>query len=138
MRWFSALSERMRDVRVCCGEWDRVLGESVTVKHGMTGMFLDPPYEDNESVYAAKSCVSEDVRQWCVENGSNRLLRIALCSYEGEHEMPDDWECVSWKARKGYQKVAEDGTHGGHRERIWFSPHCLKQPTLFSPGGITP
>ena len=40
------LAERMRKVRVCCGDWQRVCGPSVTVKHGITGVFLDPPYAD--------------------------------------------------------------------------------------------
>lgn len=36
--------------------------------------------------------------------------------------MPDDWECVLWKAQGGY---STDGTNSA-RERIWFSPACLK------------
>jgi hypothetical protein len=39
--YFEALAGRLRDVRVACGEWDRVLGDSVTHKHGITGIFLD-------------------------------------------------------------------------------------------------
>ena len=42
--YFAAISERLRGVRVACGDWKRVLGDSVTVKHGVTGVFLDPPY----------------------------------------------------------------------------------------------
>jgi DNA adenine methylase len=129
-KWFAALAERMRDVRVCCGEWDRVLGESVTTKHGMTGMFLDPPYESSEGTYAVKTQVSGAVREWAIANGDNPLLRIAICSY-GE-EMPGSWECVHWRARKGYQKVDENGEHSGHNETIWFSPACLRLPTLFN------
>ncbi|WP_272976900.1 hypothetical protein [Deinococcus geothermalis] len=37
---------------------------------------------------------------------------------------------TQWKARKGYQNVREDGTHNGHREVVWFSPHCLKPDPL--------
>jgi len=125
LEWFVALSERLRDVRVCCGEWDRVLGESVTTKHGMTGLFFDPPYESKEGTYAVHSEVSAKCRGWCIQNENNPLLRIALCGYEGEHQMLDSWDCVAWKSRKGYQKVEEDGGHSGHQERIWFSPNCL-------------
>ena len=130
--WFIALSERLRDVRVCCGEWHRVLGDSVTIKHGVTGIFLDPPYESAEGTYAVETEVSAAVREWATENGDNPLLRIALCGYAGQNEMPRGWEEVYWKARKGYQKVDADGRHGGMNERIWFSPHCLKLPTLFT------
>ena len=27
-----------------CGDWQRIMGPSVTYKIGMTGIFLDPPY----------------------------------------------------------------------------------------------
>jgi hypothetical protein len=60
--------------------------------------------------------------------------RIALCGYEGEHEMPDDWETVTWKATGGYGSQRKDGSNlNAERERIWFSPYCLKvTDTLFA------
>ncbi len=65
--------------------------------------------------------------EWCKENGDNKLLRVALCGYEGEHEMPDQWECVAWKARGGYGSQGNGaGRENSKRERIWFSPACLK------------
>lgn len=78
--------------------------------------------------------VSEHVRIWAIENGNNPLLRIALCGYEGEHAMPKDWECVEWKASGGYGNRREDNENAS-RERIWFSPHCIKpEPDLFQAG----
>jgi hypothetical protein len=131
---FDELSVRLRKVRVCCGNWDRVLGDSVTWRHGATGVFLDPPYADGAEVYAEGARISSDVREWAIANGDNPMLRIALCGYEGEHVMPDDWECVPWKAKGGYagQSKQHDNPNA-KRERIWFSPHCLggKQPSLF-------
>jgi DNA adenine methylase len=132
--YFLALSARLRDVRICCGEWDRVLGPSVTEKHGLTGVFLDPPYsQDEHSVtYSASSDLAPAVREWAIANGDNPLLKIALCGYEGEHQMPDSWECVAWKARGGY---GSQGTGAGRensaRERVWFSPACKRHPGLF-------
>ena len=134
--YFAALAARLRRVRVACGDWSRVLGESVTVKHGMTAILLDPPYGDDEHGvrYSAHSSVAADVRAWALANGSNPLLRIALCGYAGEHEMPE-WTEVAWKARGGYGSQANArGRENAKRERIWFSPHCLKvnveQPSL--------
>lgn len=129
--YFRALSFRLRRVRVCCGSWDRVLGASVTFKHGVTGVFLDPPYGDGrDAVYANESfTIAGDVREWAIANGNNPDLRIALCGYDGEHEMPSDWECVAWKAAGGYG--SQLGRENAGRERIWFSPHCLKSPSLF-------
>lgn len=64
MQYFQTLSERLRDVRIACGEWDRVLGDSVTIKHGTTGVFLDPPYSADEHTvkYSADSDVAAQVR----------------------------------------------------------------------------
>ncbi len=131
--YFEALSSRLRRVRVCCGDWSRVLGDSVTVKHGMTAVFLDPPYggevERNGTLYAEDSLtVAAQVCEWAIANGENPLLRIALCGYEGEHAMPGDWECVPWKASGGYGSQAT-GTarENSHRERVWFSPACVRQ-----------
>lgn len=127
--WFSALSARLSRVRIACGEWDRVLGESVTVKQGTTGVLLDPPYSDDEHdvTYAAGGGdVATAVRQWAIDNGDNPLLRIALCGYEGEHSMPSSWQSVAWKAQGGYGSQSDGrGRANAKRERIWFSPACL-------------
>ncbi len=136
--YFGVLSARLRDVRVACGEWDRVLGDSVTIKHGITGVFLDPPYSANEHdvTYSADTDVAGAVRKWAIANGDNPLLRIVLCGYEGEHAMPESWECVAWKSRGGYGSQADArGRANAGRERIWFSPHCLRPMSLF--GGET-
>jgi hypothetical protein len=136
LRYFQELSERLRDVRVCCGEWHRVLGDSVTFRHGVTGIFLDPPYseDEHEVTYSAHSDVAHEVREWAIANGSNPDLRIALCGYEGEHQMPDSWDCVPWKARGGYGSQGDGrGRDNAARERIWFSPACVRPMTLFQP-----
>lgn len=125
-----AISNRLRRVRVCCGDWRRVLSPSATEHNGTTGVLLDPPYGAAAgratSLYAEDSLsVAEDVREWCLEHGDNRKLRIALCGYDGEHEMPQSWQCVAWKAAGGYAAAA--GNHeNSKRERIWFSPHCAR------------
>ena len=131
---FDQLTERLRRVRVCCGDWSRVMGDSVTWRHGITGILLDPPYAEGEMKYAAgHDGVSAAVSSWCRENGHHELLRIALCGLDGEHDLPG-WECVPWKARGGYGSQRADGSNENrHRERIWFSPHCLngRQRSLF-------
>lgn len=133
--YFGSLAERLRDVRIACGEWDRVLGDSVTIKHGVTGVFLDPPYsaDEHDVTYSADSDVAAQVREWAIANGENPALRIALCGYEGEHAMPEAWEVVAWKTRGGYGSQGDGrGRANAGRERVWFSPHCVPPPTLFS------
>ena len=134
--WFGELSQRLRRVRIACGEWDRVLGDSVTVKHGLTAVLLDPPYSaDEHSVtYSAASDVAAHVREWAIANGENRQLRIALCGYEGEHPMPASWECVPWKVRGGYGSQSDGrGRENSARERIWFSPACIRRTDQLFP-----
>ena len=136
--WFDALAKRLRNVRVCSGDWSRVCGPSVTFKHGLTGVFLDPPYADTaerqSDLYREDSeDVAHAVRDWAVANGDNPLLRIALCGYEGEHEMPASWSVHSWSAGEGFGVQAEERSENGKRERIWFSPSCqaARQGSLF-------
>ena len=136
--WFNALANRLRFVRVCSGDWSRVCGPSVTFKHGVTGVFLDPPYADTadrQSDLYRKDCenVAHDVRAWAIENGDNPLLRIALCGYDGEHVMPTSWSVHVWSAGEGFGAQADERSNNGKRERIWFSPACLgtREPELF-------
>lgn len=126
-----SLSERLRNVRVCCGEWHRVLGPSVTEKNGTTAIFLDPPYgskDRDDDIYSVDSMtIAQDVARWAVDNGNNPMLRIALCGYDGEFDPPNEWETVQWKASGGYGSQNANGNDNPYKERIWFSPHCLKE-----------
>lgn len=130
--WFIALSERLARTRVCSGDWSRVCGPSVTTRLGLTGVFLDPPYADTAKragdLYNKDSqTVAHEVRAWALANGDNPKMRIALCGYEGEHVIPETWECVPWKAKGGYGGQKKEGENtNAHAERIWFSPHCVK------------
>jgi DNA adenine methylase len=139
LEWIAELSNRLRDVRVACGDWTRVLGPSVTgAGGGICGVFLDPPYDvaDRVDVYATESKVAPAVRQWCRDNGDDTALRIVLAGYDGEHnELTEHgWRVVEWKARGGYGSQGDgDGRANAKRERLWLSPHCLGvKPDLFS------
>ena len=131
LEMFTALQERLRSVRVCCGDWSRVCGPSPTFKLGLTAVYLDPPYsaeaERTANLYA-EDClrVAHDVREWAIANGDNPLLRIALCGYSGEHVMPDGWTAWGWKTRGGYGSRGDGrGRVNAGREVVLFSPHCL-------------
>ena len=128
--YFRAISDRLRRVRVCCGDWTRVLGRAPTEGNGITGVLLDPPYDTRagrkSDLYAVETDVSVAVREWAIAHGDNPKLRIALCGYDGEHAMPDSWACVAWKTRGGYGRLSNGrGRANAARERIWFSPYCL-------------
>jgi DNA adenine methylase len=70
------LAERLRRVRVCCGDWKRVLTPSVTTYVGLCGVFLDPPYAHDmrERCYAEDHDISADVRQWAIGERRQREL----------------------------------------------------------------
>lgn len=130
--YMQALAARLRRVRVCCGDWSRIVGKSPTYNLGLTGVFLDPPYSDRAArdtdLYGVDDLtVAHQARAWAVDNAKNPLLRVAFCGYEGEHFFPPDWDCVAWKTHGGYAN-RNPGNLNTSRERIWFSPHCL-QPT---------
>ncbi len=137
LAYMHELASRLRSVRVCCGDWSRVCGPSVTVKHGITGVFLDPPYSDEaertEGLYSQDSGdVAHAVREWAIEWGKQPDMRIALCGYDGEHTLPDSWECIAWKAPGGYGSQGDNAARANStKERIWLSPACLRQPGLF-------
>lgn len=135
--WMNTLADRLRGVRVCCGDWSRVCGRSVTWNNASPcGVFLDPPYSAaagrDARLYSEDSLtVAHDVRAWALTEGARDDMRICLAGYAGEgHEelKSAGWDVVAWKAGGGYAKGSRDNLNC-HKERLWFSPACLR------PGG---
>jgi hypothetical protein len=137
--WFFKLHQRLRDVRVTCGDWGRVVKDSVTTRHGLTGIFLDPPYEKGAMDYGAGGMglgLAKDVQAWCAANGQDPKLRIVLCGHAGEHDalLAHGWHLRTWTARKGYALSAE-AVQNSKDETLWCSPHCvpvIEELDLFS------
>lgn len=146
--WFAALSQRLRGVRVCSGDWSRVLGPSSLWAHvrtsstGVVGVYLDPPYSDGSQQYAAGGTgtgLSAEVRAWALKHGTHERLRIVLSGYEGEHDELEaaGWQVTNWKTKGGYSNAGGKNANQ-RRERLWFSPACVgaRQADLF--GGRAP
>jgi hypothetical protein len=139
--WFGELADRLRGVRVCCGDWSRVTGDSVTWRHGLTGVFLDPPYaveaDRHMGVYGAtdSGTVAHDVRGWAIEAGKRPDMRIAVCGYNEHDDLAAaGWVAHRWKTGGSYGMQGNgQGRANQHREVIWFSPGCIgaRQPDLF-------
>ena len=137
--WFYELRDRLRNVRVACGDWRRVLSTSVTTRHGDTGIFLDPPYTKGAMDYAAGGVgggVSDDVREWCKLSGTDPLLKIVLCGHAGEHDelLAHGWETAEWEARKGYAQT-DGARENSASETVWYNANCTapidRQGALF-------
>ncbi len=136
--YFRALSERLRHVRVCCGDWSRVMGDSTALVRWKSftpvSVFLDPPYADTakrrSDLYRIDSDrVAHAVREWAIEHGDDPRYRICLAGYSGEgHEtlLGRGWREVAWKAQGGYgnQRIGTAYLNGT-KERLFFSPYCI-------------
>lgn len=142
VKWFISLRDRLRTVRVCCGDWLRVCeSESVTTRLGTTGIFFDPPYGEEsgrtDNLYSTDSMtVASDVRKYCLERGSHRDMRIVLAGYAGEgHEELESkgWKVVAWKPNGGYGNRSDKGKENARKERLWVSPHCIQHKVGFFP-----
>ena len=129
--WMRELHQRLRDVRVTCGDWGRVVKDSITTRHGLTAVFLDPPYTKGDMDYSAGGMgqgIADDVRQWCATNGSNPQLRIVLCGHAGEHDalLAQGWHTRTWKAGGGYART-DEAIANRQSETLWCSPHCVPE-----------
>jgi site-specific DNA-adenine methylase len=137
--YMAALADRLRGVRVCCGDWSRVVTTGA-LNHGATvGVFLDPPYLGDvrtADLYAVDDhTISHAARQWCLDNGDDPRLRIVLAGYVDEHDhlMPESWRRVGWHAVASYQQSgskASANAENRHKEMLWMSPHCLDDSRL--------
>jgi DNA adenine methylase len=140
------LAERLRHVRVCSGDWKRICSPSSMgtnpsgVAQGIApvAIYLDPPYPGYEHLYQEGSLsVQKEVLEFCLEWGPHPRVRIALSGYEGDYELPG-WEVIAWKAHGGYgNQSKEHDNENAHRERVWFSPACVKPNRQHSLFGVT-
>jgi site-specific DNA-adenine methylase len=139
--YFFELANRLRRVRVCCGDWSRVVTNGALSFGDTVGIFLDPPYLGDvraKDLYRVDNHdISNQVREWAIANGDNPRYRIVLAGYEDEHalKMPDSWRKHSYKANRAYGSSGNpdsDNASNRNNERLWFSSTCLEpQPELF-------
>lgn len=141
--WFEALQERLRRVIITSGDWTRTVTEGATDYGASVGIFLDPPYSGDvraNDLYAVEDHdVAAEVRDWAIEHGEDRRLRIVLAGFDLEHDdvVPPTWRRVRWLPKASYQSAAFSVAGTGNaenrkREVLWCSPGCLNpRPTLF-------
>lgn len=152
--YFLQLAARLRDTRVCCGDWSRVVTNGALTYGSRVGVFLDPPYLGDvrtADLYSVDDhTIAHEVRQWALDNGDNPRLRIVLAGYSTEHDhlIPDTWRRIGWSSSAAYATTASaarsaDGDTAGnlgnrHLECLWLSPGCLDtEPQLDLFGGAS-
>jgi len=131
--WFALLSDRLRYVKVTCGDWKIVLGGNWQDNRGVCGIFLDPPYGEaakrDPGLYGHDSLtVAGEAARWAVERGKSPRYRIVLAGYYEEHEwlLHEGWSVLRWKANGGYGNRSKGQNNNRQREALFFSPHCNK------------
>ena len=78
--------------------------------------------------------VVDRMRRCILHFGTPKTGSTTIQRFLGEHEMPDSWDCVPWKAKGGYGSQRADGDNANAaRERLWFSPHCIDPAEIRHP-----
>lgn len=155
-RVFTRIAQRLRRVRITCGDWSRLTRSAVEPRKGeVTGVFLDPPYDPSArrgDLYgpsdtrgaAPEVAVHDAAREWAISVGEDDRFRIAYCTYadpgEEEELRAAQWVPLRWSASGGYGLQSNNrARENKDKEVIWFSPACLnpESGTLFdlSPSG---
>lgn len=129
-----AVQQRLVDVFILCGEWERALDSEKVMFNGCdtVGIFFDPPYgaPRTTKIYADdRMDVAADVTRWCMEHGNDKRLRIVVAGYAGEHAELEEagWTTHNWKAQGGHgNRRADRSNDNRSKETLWISPHCQK------------
>lgn len=134
-RELSPISERMSGTRTLTGCWRRVLGNKSLDTHGRYGqrpcaVYLDPPYGEGTgyAVGENEGSTAAGVWAWAIDAAERWPdLRIAVSGYEDGRAVPDGWETLAWETNGGYGNQGDgQGRENARRERVWFSPGCIK------------
>lgn len=132
--YLNALSARLRDTIVLCGDWSRCVSPGLLRNYDTVGIFLDPPYPGFEQYYqslVAEPSVWEAVLEWCLDNGHQ--YRVALCGHSGMGDALTErgWWEIAWVANRPFPRRDSEDTGRRFQERVWFSPACVGQMRLF-------
>ena len=122
LRWFNALSDRLRNTIIVNRSWKLVQGPTILMRKARPKftrcVLLDPPYEGEGWVYRrSEGSVARDSYDWAIEHGERD--RIAYCCIEGSFPIPSGWQGLTRNfSNYGAQSLAK-------RDMILFSPACL-------------
>jgi DNA adenine methylase len=122
------LSNRLSRTRILCGDWSRSCTDFCLREAPPVAVFLDPPYSKkanrDSKIYSVEDLeVANAARDWAIAHAYD--VRICLCGYEGEHEMPENWSVYAWETQGGFAvRSDKQGMKNKKRERLWFSPAC--------------
>ena len=121
-QYLLALSTRLRQVRVLCGDWKRCVKSSEMTAGKTVGVFLDPPYagEREQGLYYHDASMTDEIVTFCQEWGDR--VRIVLAGFDGEYDLLH-WQVESWSSRRAFASHRQTANvTNRHQERLWVSP----------------
>lgn len=97
------LHRRLLRVAILRRDWTAVVHPPMLFRNkaSRVAVFLDPPYEGDEGVYAARASVAGAVWDWAREHGTDTRLRIAVCGYDDGRATPRGWTVMPWSSTGG-------------------------------------
>ena len=129
--WAYALRDRLACVVLHARDWRKFNSDTLIGEDGFTGILLDPPYLTDRRIESRlydhdSGQVAHEVAEWAIktERRHGGKVRIVLCGYAGDYDMPPDWRCEVWGKGGGrtYDKRQQDA--------IWTSPGCIQGKQL--------
>lgn len=133
-QYFDKLATRLKETRITCGDWKRVVKDNILLHRTPVAVFLDPPYAspDRHDTYKHESySVASEVEEWCFEYGDNPDIKIILAGYEGDYDLPPSWVSFPWKTMGGFGNITRteggmtQGKANASKERLWINKTCL-------------
>ena len=94
----------LKDVTIFYGDWTHLANAAVTTSGDSrsNAILLDPPYpnvKDRLYDHHDRKLLAR-CREFALAFASTSL-KVALCGYEGDLAMPDDWEELPWGSQTG-------------------------------------
>jgi hypothetical protein len=117
--------DRLVDVNILYGDFERVLTPSYTTGFGTCAVFLDPPYKGHEEKSDAIYTNDSDdtwtrAKDWFMAHRLDPAYRIILCGQNDDWlDTPDDVRVHTWVGANGMAKIKER-----KQEKLYISKYC--------------
>jgi DNA adenine methylase len=126
------VANRLGNVIILSGDWQDAWKRSVTAAiinrfNRGVGVFLDPPYVDNErakGLYAEDTPLNEKIIEWCLDQP--RHVKIVVAGYNDEYDALREagWLVIPWKAPNGY---AQESNKRRHNEALYVRRRVIRR-----------
>ena len=122
----TAVTNRLIDVNILYGDFERVLTPSYTSDFGTTAVFLDPPYkcytDKSDTIYTNDhNDTWTRARDWFMAHRNDPNYHIILCGQNNDWpDHPDDVRVHTWVGAHGMTKAKTERK----QEKLYISKYC--------------